>query len=133
MSKDVTERRIDQWLFYSRLVKSRSLAGRLVEAGKLRVNKVKVSKPSSLVRKGDVITSMINRDLKIIEILELGVRRGPASEAKELYNDITPKEAPRPKPGRFIAKTPSRPKGEGRPTKKDRRKYDSIKPDPQDL
>jgi ribosome-associated heat shock protein Hsp15 len=133
MSKDVTERRIDQWLFYSRLVKSRSLAGRLVEAGKLRVNKVKVSKPSSLVRKGDVITSMINRDLKIIEILELGVRRGPASEAKELYNDITPKEAPRPKPGRFTAKTPSRPKGEGRPTKKDRRKYDSIKPDPQDL
>lgn len=133
MSKDVTERRIDQWLFYSRLVKSRSLAGRLVEAGKLRVNKVKVSKPSSLVRKGDVLTSMINRDLRVIEILELGVRRGPASEAQELYKDITPKEAPRSKPGKFTAKTPSRPKGEGRPTKKDRRKYDSIKPDPQDL
>ncbi len=132
MSKDVTERRIDQWLFYSRLVKSRSLAGRMVESGKLRVNKVKISKPSSLVRKGDVITSMINRDLKVIEVLELGVRRGPASEAEQLYNDITPKEPLRPKPGRFSAKTPSRPQGEGRPTKKDRRKYDSIKPHPED-
>ena len=132
MSKEVTERRIDQWLFYTRLVKSRSLAGRLVEAGKLRINKVKISKPSSVVRKGDVITSIINRDLKVVEVVELGTRRGPASEAQELYKDITSIEPPRPKPGLLTAKTPSRPKGAGRPTKKDRRKYDSIKPNPED-
>ena len=132
MSEEVTERRIDLWLFYTRLVKSRSLAGRLVEAGKLRINKVKVSKPSTVVRKGDVITSMINRDLKVIEVVDLGVRRGPASEAQQLYKDITPIDPPRPKPGLLTAKTPSRPKGAGRPTKKDRRKYDSIKPNPGD-
>ena len=132
MSEEVTERRIDLWLFYTRLVKSRSLAGRLVEARKLRINKVKVSKPSTVVRKGDVITSMINRDLKVIEVVDLGVRRGPASEAQQLYKDITPIDPPRPKPGLLTAKTPSRPKGAGRPTKKDRRKYDSIKPNPGD-
>lgn len=122
-------RRIDQWLFYTRLVKSRSLAGRMVEAGKVRINKVKVGKAASLVHEGDVITAMINRNLKIIKVVALGERRGPASEAQTLYNDITPKEEPRPKPGKFSAKTPTRPKGAGRPTKKDRRKLDSIKPD----
>lgn len=129
MSLSGPGRRIDQWLFYARLTKSRSLAGRLVAGGKVRLNKVKVSKPSQLVHEGDVITAMLNHNLIILKILGLGTRRGPASEAVLLYENLTPPEEPKYKPGKFSAKTPSRAKGMGRPTKKDRRKLDSIKPD----
>lgn len=127
MTQQHLQRRIDQWLFFSRLIKSRSIAGRLIEAGKVRVNKEKVTKTSQGVREGDVITAMINQKLRIIKVEGLGVRRGPALEAQLLYTDLTPKDEPS-KKGRVIGtSSPSRPKGAGRPTKKDRRKIDSLK------
>jgi len=128
MSQQSCNRRIDQWLFFSRLTKSRSLAGRLVVSGKIRINKEKVNKASQLVHEGDVITALLNKQVRIIRIDALGTRRGPASEAQLLYTDITPKEENK-KVGRFIGgHSPSRPQGMGRPTKKDRRKIDSLKP-----
>lgn len=127
MTKATAQRRIDQWMFFSRLMKSRSLAARLVETGRVRVNKEKVKKPSSMLSKGDVITAMFGQKLRIIQVDELGSRRGPAVEAVLLYTDLTPKEESS-KKGRFIGgSSPSRPKGMGRPTKKDRRRMDSLK------
>ena len=132
MMKTGAGRRVDQWLFFARLCKSRSLAGRLVEAGRIRINREKVTKPAALVHQGDVITAMINQKLRIVEVVELGARRGPAAEAVGLYSDLTPKEET-PRKGRLIGATsPSRPKGAGRPTKKDRRKMDLLKPNPDD-
>ncbi len=128
MSPQNCNRRIDQWLFFSRLTKSRSLAGRLVVTGKIRINKEKVNKAAQLVHEGDVITALLHKQVRIIRIDALGTRRGPASEAQLLYTDITPKEENK-KKGRFIGgSSPSRPQGMGRPTKKDRRKIDSLKP-----
>lgn len=125
-------RRIDQWLFFARLCKSRSLAGRIVEAGHIRINREKVTKPAALLHEGDVITAMINRQLKVVEVAALGTRRGPATEAAELYIDKTPQTPDKRKSPAITAFTPTRAKGMGRPTKKDRRRIDSLKPHPED-
>ena len=125
--KPTAKRRIDQWLFFTRLTKSRSFAGRLVETGKVRINKEKISKPSQTVEVEDVITAMINHRLKVVRVEALGSRRGPASEAQCLYTDLTPREEPAKKGRLIVANSPSRPKGMGRPTKKDRRMMDSLK------
>lgn len=127
MSKSLAQRRIDQWLFFTRLSKSRSLAGRMVEAGKVRVNKEKINKPAQTVQVGDVITAMINHNLKVVRVEGLGTRRGPASEAQALYADLTPETKKPAKSGRIVLTSPTRPKGMGRPTKKDRRRLDSLK------
>ncbi len=129
MTEYAPRRRIDQWLFFTRLCKSRSLAGRLVEAGKIRINKEKISKPAHPVAIGNVITAMINHRLMVIEVLAIGQRRGPATEAIELYKDLTPVEEKKNRSDNknFIANTPSRPKGLGRPTKKHRRQLDLLK------
>ena len=127
MNQTLLTRRVDQWLFFSRLTKSRSLAGRLVTTGKVRLNKEKLVKPSQTVKVGDVITAMINQRLRVIQVDALGHRRGPASEAQLLYTDLTPKEEKGDKGRVIVANSPSRPKGMGRPTKKDRRRIDSLK------
>ncbi len=127
MNQTLLTRRVDQWLFFSRLTKSRSLAGRLVTTGKVRLNKEKLVKPSQTVKVGDVITAMINQRLRVIQVEALGHRRGPASEAQLLYTDLTPKEEKGDKGRLIVANSPSRPKGMGRPTKKDRRRLDSLK------
>ena len=127
MSQTNLTRRVDQWLFFSRLTKSRSLAGRLVTTGKVRLNKEKLVKPSQTVKEGDVITAMINNGVRIIRVEGLGTRRGPASEAQLLYTDLTPEQKKHDKGRLVVANSPSRPKGMGRPTKKDRRRIDSLK------
>ena len=82
--------RLDKWLWYARVAKTRSLAAALIERGRVRVNKVRTQKPSHTVRPGDVITASVHRDVRILEVVQAGRRRGPAAEAQELYADLTP-------------------------------------------
>ncbi len=80
--------RIDRWLWFARFVKTRALAQRLVAKGKVRVNRTKITKPSQTVSPGDVV-SFMNRDhIKVVEVIGTGSRRGPAPEARTLYNEI---------------------------------------------
>ena len=112
--------RVVKWLWFSRIVKTRTLASELVSTGKLRVNKLKVSKPSHMVQAGDVLTFTHYGRLRVIKIAAIGARRGPAPEAQVLYGDLSPPveksgDAPRSEdPGK-------RESGAGRPTKKERR------------
>ncbi|WP_159586241.1 RNA-binding S4 domain-containing protein [Chelativorans xinjiangense] len=115
--------RIDKWLFFARVVKSRSLAARLAQAGRVRVNRNKIDQASYLVRPGDVLTITLDRRILIYRILEAGERRGPAAEARLLYEDLTP---PAP-PAAASALQPLRERGAGRPTKKERRELDDWK------
>ena len=80
--------RIDKWLFYARVVKSRSLAARLVEAGHVRVNRDKITEPSRAVKLGDVLTIALARHVLVWRVLAFADRRGPASEARALYEDL---------------------------------------------
>ena len=81
--------RLDTWLWYARFYKSRSLSSKAILNGKLRVNSNKIIKPASKVKINDVLTiSHINK-VRIIQVQSLGSRRGPASEAQQLYNHLS--------------------------------------------
>lgn len=82
--------RLDKWLFFSRAVKSRTLAQKLIEAGFVRVNAQRTVHSDHQVGPGDVLTMTLNRRLLVWRILEPGTRRGPASEAATLYEDLSP-------------------------------------------
>lgn len=118
--------RLDKWLWQSRFMKSRSLASKFCQGGKVRVNGDAVSKAHVLVRPGDVLTFAKGSDIRVIKIVELGTRRGPAPEAQALYEDLAP-----PVPVKKEDRTPfvhagKREMGAGRPTKTERRAIDKL-------
>lgn len=84
---DRASRRLDQWLWFARFAKSRSLAARLCAAGAINVNGAAVAKANHAVRPGDVVTLPQGPWQRTVEVLALGVRRGPASEAQTLYRE----------------------------------------------
>ena len=79
--------RLDQWLWFARFVKSRSLAARLCSAGAILVNGAQVTKPNQTVRIGDVVVLPQGGWQLTVRVAELGTRRGPASEARTLYEE----------------------------------------------
>jgi ribosome-associated heat shock protein Hsp15 len=118
--------RLDKWLWYSRLFKSRSLAAKHCQGGKIRINRQVTRKASAPVHVGDVLTFPQRDRIRVIEILELGTRRGPAAEARLLYNDLSP-EPPAKAGGAPGPAGPVRERGTGRPTKADRRALDRLR------
>lgn len=116
--------RIDKWLFFARVVKSRSLAARLTVAGRVRVNRVKVDQAAYQVKPGDVLTITLERRVVVYKVVLPGARRGPAEEARTLYEDMTPPAEVTVKPvdGERAA-------GAGRPTKRERRQIERFRND----
>jgi ribosome-associated heat shock protein Hsp15 len=84
---DKASRRLDQWLWFARFAKSRSLAARLCAAGAVNVNGIVVTKPNHAVRPGDVVIVPQGPWQRTVEVVALGIRRGPASEAQTLYRE----------------------------------------------
>jgi ribosome-associated heat shock protein Hsp15 len=80
--------RIDKWLWFARVVKSRSLAAKLVTDGHVRVNAVRVVTPAKLVGNGDVLTVALEQRVVVLKILQSGSRRGPYEEARHLYEEL---------------------------------------------
>jgi ribosome-associated heat shock protein Hsp15 len=119
-----SRQRIDRWLFFARVVKSRSLAAKLVAAGKVRRNREKLDQPSGLVGPGDVLTVTLERQVLVYRVLAAGSRRGPAPEARLLYEDLSPPAEPKPSTEAEVA---TREPGAGRPTKKERREIDRFR------
>jgi ribosome-associated heat shock protein Hsp15 len=123
----VDSQRIDKWLWYARFLKTRTAAGKYVADGKVRVNRARVSKPGHKVCAGDVLTFTLRRRLRIIKVMAPGSRRGPAEEARGLYEDLTP--APPDNSAESAADMSPAParraSGTGRPTKKERRELDA--------
>ncbi|HVC53154.1 MAG TPA: RNA-binding S4 domain-containing protein [Stellaceae bacterium] len=85
-----TIRRLDQWLWFARFAKSRSLAARLCNGGTVSVNGTKIRKPSHPVRLGDLLVVPVGKSRCRLRVVGLGERRGPASEARLLYEEIEP-------------------------------------------
>lgn len=79
--------RLDQWLWFARFVKSRSLAARLCAAGAVALNGSQVKKPNQTVRIGDLVVIPQGGVQRTVRVLALGVRRGPAAEACTLYEE----------------------------------------------
>jgi ribosome-associated heat shock protein Hsp15 len=121
--------RLDKWLWFARVVKTRSLAAALVTDGKVRINRNRVDKPSQSVRPGDVITVAAHSRVRILKVLLPGTKRGSAVIAQTLYEDLTPPLAPEDNVGGTATATSGggdRPAGAGRPTKRDRRALDRL-------
>ena len=80
--------RIDKWLWHARFCKTRSIAQTKAESGHIRLNGNRVEKPSAQVRPGDIMTLTAGANVVVVRVLALGERRGPASEARTLYEVI---------------------------------------------
>jgi ribosome-associated heat shock protein Hsp15 len=119
--------RLDKFLFFSRALKSRTLAQKFIESGAVRVNSERTDRTDHKVGAGDVLTMQLHERVVIWRILDAGVRRGPASEAQGLYEDLSP--PPLPKVERTAFEQAVRDEGSGRPTKRERRDTDRLKGD----
>lgn len=124
------EQRLDKWLWFARVAKTRTLAAKLIAEGKVRLNRVRVVKPSHAVKPGDVVTATVGRKVRVLKIVGTGARRGPASEAALLFEELTV-AADVPISAARNASEPQavgvRPAGSGRPTKRDRREINRLK------
>jgi ribosome-associated heat shock protein Hsp15 len=85
--------RIDRFLFFIRLVKSRTLAQHVIETGHVRIDGKRVNKPSDEVRTGSIIALPLHGKVRVIRVLELPTRRGPAPEARACYQELGIDEA----------------------------------------
>jgi ribosome-associated heat shock protein Hsp15 len=81
--------RLDTWLWHARLAKTKSACARLVEAGSFRLNRQPVTKAHARLRVGDVLTFAWQGEVRVWRVLDLGERRGPASEARALYEEVS--------------------------------------------
>ena len=122
--------RIDKWLFFTRMLKSRTLAQALVQAGHVIVNGQKVLQPSHNVKPGDRVELVLERRDIVLVVRGPGKRRGPFEEARLLYDDLTPPREEQPRLSAF--EQAQRTRGSGRPTKRERRAIDRLQTDPGD-
>lgn len=119
--------RLDRFLFFSRAVKSRTLAQKIIETGAVRVNSEKTDRSDYKIGAGDVLTMSIHGRILVWRVLDPGTRRGPASEAQGLYEDLSPPAPPRAERSAYEMAIAERPAGAGRPTKKQRRETDRLR------
>jgi ribosome-associated heat shock protein Hsp15 len=86
---EIASLRLDKWLWHARFIKNRGLAEDLVASRRVRLNDQIVAKTHQLVRPGDVLTLTQPAQVRVLRVLALGERRGPASEARLLYEEVT--------------------------------------------
>lgn len=115
--------RLDKWLWYARFCKTRSLATKLCQSGSIRIAGNHVVKAHQPIRAGDVLTFPLGHAIRVVRVRALGARRGPAAEARTLYDDLTPPAVPASAPATIGEREP----GSGRPTKRERREIDRLK------
>ena len=113
--------RIDKWLWHARVVRTRSAAASLVNAGLVRVNGARTGASSHPLRPGDVVTIALDRHVRMLKVRGYAERRGSAEAARALFEDLTPPPAPKPPPAGL------RDDGSGRPTKRERRETDRLR------
>ena len=116
--------RLDIYLYYIRIFKSRSIATKFVLTNRLRISGQVTQKPHKMISVGDVLTMTINNNIKILKVLDIPSRRGPFPESLNFYEDITPIEIiPKKESSNIDIKFVER---VGRPTKRERRQTDRL-------
>ena len=116
--------RVDIYLYYIRIFKSRSIATKFVSTNRLPISDQVTQKPHKMISIGDVLSITINDNIKILKVLDIPKRRGPYLESLNFYEDITPIEII---PKKKIRKTDIKfVERVGRPTKRERRQTDRL-------
>lgn len=127
MSEPGDSVRFDRWLWAARFYKTRTLATSEVTGGKARLNGERV-KPATPVRVGDTVRVMKAPYEWKVEVRGLAERRGPAREARKLYEETEASRKKREKRRIQMREVPVPTyEGKGRPTKKERREIDEMK------
>lgn len=80
--------RLDKWLWHARVVKARSSAAALVEAGRVRINGVREKAPGHSVKAGDVLTVSLDNTVRVLKVIGFAERRGDATAARVTYDDL---------------------------------------------
>lgn len=80
--------RLDKWLWHARVVKARTSAAALVEAGHVRINGVREQAPGHAIKAGDVLTIGLDRSVRVLRVVGFAERRGNAAAARVLYDDL---------------------------------------------
>jgi len=116
--------RLDLYLFYIRIFKSRNLASKFINSNRLRVSDQVTQKPHKLISIRDILTFTIHDRIKVLEVIDIPMRRGSYVDSLNYYNDISPVETKEEKEGRdpklkFVDRV-------GRPTKLERRQTDKL-------
>ena len=116
--------RLDLFLFYIRIFKSRNLASKFINSNRLRVSDQVTQKPHKLISIRDILTFTIHDRIKVLEVIDIPMRRGSYVDSLNYYNDISPVETKKEKEERdpklkFIDRV-------GRPTKLERRQTDKL-------
>ena len=120
--------RLDKWLWYARFFKTRALASKAISNGRFRLDGDLMSKPHRQAKSGQVLTFSQGTRIRVVRIKALGARRGPASEAASLYDDLAPiMSATESNKPAAAAAFEERQGGGGRPTKRQRRETDRLK------
>jgi len=119
--------RVDKWLWAARFFKTRSQASDEVDGGHVEVNGER-AKPSKQLKIGDELRIRIHQDTHVVHVRQFNERRGPASEARQMYEETDASRAERARLAeqRRLAPTPAYEEG-GRPTKRDRRDMSRVK------
>jgi len=126
MPADTAKFRIDKWLWAARFFKTRSLAAQAVEGGKVRLNQQRI-KPAKEIHVGDLLEIQIGNEAWEVSVQGLSVRRGPAEEARALYQESVASQAQRlaQREQRSLQTEPAA-QIHGRPTKRDRRRLGRL-------
>jgi ribosome-associated heat shock protein Hsp15 len=116
--------RLDLFLFYIRIFKSRNLASKFINSNRLRVSDQVTQKPHKLISIRDILTFTIHDRIKVLEVIDIPMRRGSYADSLNYYNDISPVETKEEKEERdpklkFVDRV-------GRPTKLERRQTDKL-------
>jgi ribosome-associated heat shock protein Hsp15 len=123
MAQPADSTRLDKWLWAARLFKTRGLAAAACDGGRVDVDD-QAAKPAKPVRTGALVKVTLPQGRRrIVRVVAVDDRRGPASVARALYEDLTPPEPPRIR----LAPPPFRTPGSGRPTKHERRALDRLR------
>jgi len=94
MTEPQERQRIDKWLWFARMARSRPLAVALVAGGRVRLNGARVDAPGKSVKVGDVLTLNLPQGVRVARILGLPQRRGPAPEAAQCWLDLAAADEP---------------------------------------
>jgi ribosome-associated heat shock protein Hsp15 len=116
----LSEVRIDKWLWAARCFKTRGIAAEACDAGHVKLNGNSV-KPAKSVRVGDRVEARTPGGLRVLEVVAIADRRGPAERARALYVDHSPPPPPR------EPQLVTRERGTGRPSKRERRRIDRLR------
>jgi len=84
------QQRLDKWLWFARVARTRTLAAKLVAEGNVRVNARRVKTPAKAIGPGDVLTIALHYQVRVLRVVSPGARRGGSTEASRLFEELMP-------------------------------------------